>query len=488
MEQYLQFGILYMNYQESLRIKKMIINQNPWYQKLNNFENKIEFLSDLIFFGRLISVNDLVLEVVGLQQEIGSLCYIECFRKKKKILVTCEIIGFREKKTFLISFDYTYNFFPGARVFIKSQKKNFLENSQIFPFGRGLLGRILDSTGFPLDQLGTFKGEIFYKSFYHKNINPLKRTPITKIFDTGIQAINSLLTIGQGQRIGIFARPGVGKSLLLGMITRYSAVEIIIVALVGERNREVLDFVHNILNKESLKKSIIIVSTADSPPILRIKAVSYATSLAEFFRSLNKNVLLICDSLTRYAIAYREISLSLGAFPISRGYPVSIFSNIPSLIERTGNSMNKNGTITSFYTILTEGDEDNDPILDISKSILDGHIMLSNILSNAGHYPAIDIELSISRLMSSIVSSSHLKNAIFLKKLISCYNTHKDLITLGAYVPGKNFLLDQSVQMWPLIEKFLKQDFLFSVSYDTSLLHLENLLKNLYVKKEKINI
>ncbi|CUR53031.1 FliI/YscN family ATPase [Buchnera aphidicola] len=460
----------------------MIFQKNPWFYELDNFKNKIKFLPHFILSGYLISINDLVLEVVGLHHEIGSICYIECFKNFKRFLVTCEIIGFQEKKTFLIAFDCTYNFFPKARVFIKNNSQSFFENKQIFPFGNGLLGRVLDSTGIPIDTLGSFKGEVVYNTVYHKQINPLKRQPINKIFDTGIRAINSLLTIGRGQRIGIFARPGVGKSLLLGMITRHSSVDIIIIALIGERNREVLDFVRQVLDVTSLKKSIIIVSSADSPPILRVKAASYATSLAEFFRSLNKNVLLICDSLTRYAIAYREISLSLGSFPISRGYPASIFSKIPELIERTGNSENKLGTITSFYTILTEGDMDNDPILDISKSILDGHIFLSDKLANSGHYPAIDIETSISRLMSSIISPEHLKNSIFLKKLISCYNTNKDLVTLGAYTNGQNLLLDQAIKIWPFLEKFLQQDFLLNYSYRTSIIQLEKLLNKLKIR------
>ncbi|VFP80968.1 Flagellum-specific ATP synthase [Buchnera aphidicola (Cinara kochiana kochiana)] len=453
---------------------------NTWFNKINEFEKKISFFSHDISYGRVLSVNNLIIEATGVYLPIGNFCWVERIYKDVLSGIICKIIGFKEKIVFLVPMHNLDGIFPGAKVFSQySVTSNVIKYSR-FPFGYKLLGRVLDSFGHPLDNLGNIQSKKKSFNFFKSSINPLQRFPITDILDTGVRAINSLLTVGRGQRMGIFSQPGIGKSMLLGMISRYTDADIIVVSLVGERGREVKEFIDNVLGAHSLKKSVVIVSPADVSPILKIQSVQYATSIAEDFCKKNNHVLLIVDSLTRYAMAYREMSNAMHEIPVLKGYPASIFSNIPYLIERTGN-INDNGlgSITAFYTVLTEGDEYNDPILDIAKSVLDGHIILSNVLSEAGHYPAIDIEKSISRSMHSIVDRNHYKNSIYLKKLISCYYRHHDLINLGVYSAGTNKLLDNSIKIWPILEKFLQQKFLECCTYTQSISELIKLLQNI---------
>lgn len=454
------------------------MKKNKWYEKFHIFEKKINFISNFVNIGYIISANNFLIEATGINLPVGKFCYVENCNDGGAPTIVCKIIGFCEKKVFLMPLHSMRGIFPGAKVYSYS----LLNNTEILfsklPFSYALLGRVVDSFGVPLDGLNRIKTNNYY-DIYSKIINPLTRAPITEVFDTGICSINSLLTMGRGQRIGIFARAGVGKSMLLGMIARHSQVDIIIIALVGERGREVKEFIDNILGSDGLKKSVIIVSTAGTSPLFKIQAAQYATSIAEYFCKKEHNVLLIVDSLTRYAMAYREISLSINEIPIAKGYPASIFSNIPELIERTGNISQNSGSITAIYTVLTEGDDFNDPVLDIAKSILDGHIFLSNELADAGHYPAIDVAKSISRVMSSIINFKHRKNSLYIKSLMSCYLAHKDLISLGAYISGTNKLLDIAIKIWPKLTKFLKQDFLEYCSYKYSLKKLKMLLKNI---------
>lgn len=456
----------------------MTFKKNKWCERINVFKKKISIISNFIPIGYIVSINNFLVEASGITLPIGKFCFIENNNQNKAPTIICKIIGFSKQHSFLMPLYSLNGIFPGAKVFSYSFLSGTVLTSDRLPFSYKLLGRVLDSFGCPLDGLHNIHTDD-YRDLSAKIINPLNRAPIKEIFDTGICAINSLLTIGLGQRIGIFARAGVGKSMLLGMIARHSHVDIIVIVLVGERGREVKEFIDNILGPESLKKSVVIVSPAGTSPLFRVQALQYATSIAEYFCKKNNNVLLIADSLTRYAMAYREISLSINEIPIAKGYPASIFSKIPELIERTGNLSKNSGSITSIYTILTEGDESNDPVLDISKSILDGHIVLSNDLADTGHYPAIDISKSISRVMSSIIDSRHRKSAIYIKKLISCYIAHQDLITLGAYVVGTNNLLDIAIKIWPKLTKFLQQDFLEYYSYQYSIEKLEKLLNNI---------
>ncbi|QCI25309.1 FliI/YscN family ATPase [Buchnera aphidicola (Sitobion avenae)] len=425
-------------------------------KNFSSFENRIEKLSDIINYGRLVSINGLVLEVSGLKAPIGSECFIERIVDGKNANINAEVIGFSRDKTLLLSFEEIYGVFPGARVF---SKLNSYVNcvTKKMPLGLELLGRVLDGQGKPLDQLPKINYKNHAKIKIYKD-NPLNRTPITEVLDTGIRAINGLLTIGRGQKIGIFSTSGIGKSILLGMMARYTKADVIIIALIGERGREVKDFIENILGVEGLSKSVVIAAPADKSPLLKIQAASYAINIAEYFYNSNKHVLLIMDSLTRYAMAQREIALSLGELPISKGYPASIFSKIPNLIERTGIFNKDKGSITSFYTVLTEGEDEQDPVSHLARSILDGHIVLSRYYADLGHYPAIDIESSISRVMPDIISSKQYKQAFYFKKLVASYQRNKDLINIGAYVKGTDSVLDHAIKIWPKLEKFLQQE------------------------------
>ncbi|QIQ41690.1 MAG: FliI/YscN family ATPase [Buchnera aphidicola (Microlophium carnosum)] len=425
-------------------------------KKFSSFENRIEKLSDIINYGRLISINGLVLEVMGLKMPIGSECFIERIIDGQNVNIHAEVIGFSGEKTLLLSYEDINGVFPGARVFLKlgSYVDRIIKK---MPLCVELLGRVLDGRGRPLDQLP----KIDYKHYTvikNDSINPLHRTPITEVLDTGIRAINGLLTVGRGQKIGIFSSSGIGKSVLLGMMARYTQADVIIIALIGERGREVKDFIENILGVEGLSRSVVIAAPADVSPLLKIQAASYATNIAEYFYKRNKHVLLIMDSLTRYAMAQREISLSLGEFPISKGYPSSIFSKIPMLVERTGIANKSKASITSFYTVLTEGEDEQDPISHLARSILDGHIILSRHYSDLGHYPAIDIESSISRVMPSIINTKQYNQALYFKKLVASYQRNRDLINIGAYVNGTDLILDHAIKIWPKLKKFLQQE------------------------------
>ncbi|CAL4318573.1 Flagellum-specific ATP synthase [Buchnera aphidicola (Eriosoma lanigerum)] len=448
-----------------------------WLKKINLLENSLKNrIPKLICSGRLIGLNGLICEVQGLFLSIGSICIIEKKLFKKKIHKKCEVIGFKNNVMFITPLDgIVEGLCCGDRVFYNyslNQDKDIVKNK--VPLGFNLLGRVLDSQGVPLDNLESFHPEC-YDTLYTPIINPLSRKSITKILDLGIRSINSLLTIGLGQRIGLFSSSGLGKSVLLGMITKYSSVDIIVIGLIGERGREVKDFINNILGKDGLSRSVIIAAPADVSSLSRIQGTLYATRIAEYFREQNKNVLLIIDSLTRYAMSLREVSLSLGELPVVKGYPSSVFSKLPMLIERTGNTNVCSGSISAIYTILTEKDEENDPVSDIAKSILDGHIILSKVLAESGKYPAIDVSASISRVMNSLISMKHCNFSMFIKQLISVYQKNEDLINMGAYIAGNNILLDQAIKYKPQLDNFLKQDVSERIDYHTSYLELENL-------------
>ncbi|WP_422667535.1 FliI/YscN family ATPase [Buchnera aphidicola] len=455
----------------------MNIRINQWLNQLSSLEKKISVLPNIIYYGRLTGIHGLVLEAEGLKIPIGAKCIIERRIDDKYSNIIAQVISFKKDKISLLSFDDTNGIFPGARVF-PINNISLYDNDiiQKLPLGYQLLGRILDSTGKPLDNLSQLNYDHFtYLGDTGNVINPLKRKPIIDILDTGIRAINSLLTIGRGQRIGIFASSGVGKSVLLGMMAKYTQADIIVIGLIGERGREVKEFIENILGKDGLLRSVIIAAPADVSPILQVQGASYATSIAEYFRKQNKHVLLIMDSLTRYAIAQREIALSMGELPVSKGYPSSVFSKIPHLIERSGNNESE-GSITAFYTILTEDVDESDPVSYFARAILDGHIILSRYYADLGHYPAIDIELSISRVMQSIISKKQYSYICNFKKLLGSYQRNRDLVSIGAYVHGTDLTLDHAIKIWPSIEKFLQQKILEKSDYFHSCQELENLL------------
>lgn len=425
--------------------------------KLSSFENRVKNLPGIINYGRLVSVDGLALEAIGLKKvPIGAQCFIERIIDGKNININAEVVGFSEGKTLLLSFEEIRGVFLGARVFFKLDSNMNHVTKQI-PLCMKLLGRVLDGNGAPLDGLPRLDVK-YYTTLQEYNVNPLNRKSISEVLDTGIRSINALLTIGKGQRIGIFSTPGLGKSILLEMIAKYTKADAIVIALIGERSREVKRFIKNVMNVKGLSRSVVIAAPANVSPLLRTQAASYATSIAEYFCKKNKNVLLIMDSLTRYAMAEREISLSLKELPVSKGYPSSIFSKIPNLLERTGNINKNKGSITAFYTILMEDEDQQDPVSYLAHSILDGHIILSRYYADLGHYPAIDIESSISRVMPDIINSEQYHYASYFKKLISSYQRNRDLINVGAYIHGNDLILDHAIKLWPKLEKFLRQE------------------------------
>jgi flagellum-specific ATP synthase len=337
------------------------------------------------------------------------------------------------------------------------------------------LGRVLDGAGNALDDKGPLRTTA-QVSLTGTPINPLTRKPIREPLDVGVRAINAILAVGRGQRMGLFAGTGVGKSILLGMMTKFTNADIVVVALVGERGREVNEFVLKILGEEGLKRAVIIASPADCPPLMRVHGALLATSIAEYFRDQGKDVLLLMDSLTRFAQAHREIALAIDEPPATKGYPPSVFAKLPHLVERAGNADEGGGSITAFYTVLAEGDDNNDPIADAARGVLDGHIVLSRALAESGHFPAIDIEASVSRVMPDIAGANHLKLARDLRRLYSLYQQNKDLISVGAYQPGSDPRIDKAIERHPAIVEFLQQDMEESVGIAQSLHELELLL------------
>ncbi|CFM47460.1 flagellum-specific ATP synthase FliI [Bordetella pertussis] len=348
------------------------------------------------------------------------------------------------------------------------------------PVGNAMLGRVVDGAGRPLDGLGPLAGAE-QAPLTALPINPLSRAPIDSVLDVGVRAINGLLTVGRGQRMGLFAGSGVGKSVLLGMMARYTRADIIVVGLIGERGREVKEFIEHNLGPEGLARSVVVAAPADVSPLLRLQGASYATRLAEHFRDQGLDVLLIMDSLTRFAMAQREIALAIGEPPATKGYPPSVFAKLPALVERTGMGApgpnGKAGSITAFYTVLAEGDDQQDPIADSARAILDGHVVLSRHLAEAGHYPAIDIEASISRAMTSLITTEQFQQVRRFKQILSRYQRNRDLISVGAYVAGADPQLDDAIARYPRLEAYLQQNIGDSVDYGTAIDQLQRSLE-----------
>ena len=403
--------------------------------------------------GRLTRVVGLTMEAVGLQVSIGCECDVLTQDGRR---LEAEVVGFSDEKVFLMPIKTILGVQLGARVIPKKNHRNLVINNK-------LLGRILDGLGQPLDSLGEISGD----ETTHKSplINPLDRAPITEPLDVGIRAINSLLTVGKGQRLGLFAGSGVGKSVLLGMMTRFTTADIVIVGLIGERGREVQEFIQHSLGEEGLKKAVVVASPADDSPLMRLRASELASQIAEHFRDQGKNVLLLMDSLTRYAQAQREISLAIGEPPATKGYPPSVFAKIPQLVERAGNGKVGGGSITAFYTVLTEGDDLQDPVADSARAILDGHIVLSRKLAEQGVYPAIDVEMSISRVMTNIVEPEEIKFTQRFKQFLALYKKNRDLVSIGAYVRGNDAETDMALDYFPVLQQFIQQSINESVDY-----------------------
>ena len=436
-----------------------------WLKSLKTYTRRLSEVPELVVEGKLVRMVGLTLEAEGCIAAIGSICQIE---SKTGKVIGAEVVGFSGGSIFLMPTGNTAGLEPGCRVIPLG--KNSLAN-----VGFGLLGRVLDGTGKPLDDKGTLKTEKKI-SLNGKFINPLSRKPIRDSLDVGVRAINSILAIGRGQRMGLFAGTGVGKSVLLGMMTKYTSADIVIVGLIGERGREVNEFVLKILGEEGMKKAVVVASPADDSPLMRVHGAMLATSIAEFFREQGLDVLLLMDSLTRFAQAHREIALAINEPPATKGYPPSVFAKLPHLVERAGNADEGGGSITAFYTVLVEGDDTNDPIADAARGVLDGHIVLSRELAESGHFPAIDIEASISRVMPDIIDSRQLEMTRKLRRLYSLYQQNKDLISVGAYQNGSDPRIDEAIAKNAAILSFLQQDMGEAVDISRSLTELEILL------------
>jgi flagellum-specific ATP synthase len=449
---------------------------NAWRAHLDGLRARNAIARPMRACGRLTRAAGLVLEAVGLRLSVGAEVMIELPQGSSLPMAEAEVVGFAGDKLFLMPTTEVIGLLPGARVYPLESAPiaDPMAGAKRLPVGWELLGRVLDASGRPLDGLGPL-GTKMDAPLSAPTINPLNREPIHKVLDVGVRAINALLTVGRGQRMGLFAGSGVGKSVLLGTMARYTSAEVIVIGLIGERGREVKEFIEQILGEDGLARSVVIAAPADVSPLLRMQAAAYSTSLAEYFRDQGKHVLLLMDSLTRYAMAQREIALAVGEPPATKGYPPSVFAKLPALVERTGNGPAGGGSITAFYTVLTEGDDQQDPIADSARAILDGHIVLSRSLAEAGHYPAIDIEASISRAMTALIDEPHLEKTRLFKQMLSRYQRNRDLINVGAYSSGRDQLLDRAIALYPRIEAFLQQGFRECAEFQASLQRLDAL-------------
>jgi len=436
-----------------------------WLRRLQPYTARLVDTPELIVEGKLSRMVGLTLEAEGCRAAIGSHCRVETKTGKA---IAAEVVGFAGERLFLMPTGDPYGLEPGCRVIP-------LGKQSLAKVGYNLLGRVIDGSGSALDNKGPLITEAKV-SLSGTPINPLNRKPIRDSLDVGIRAINAIMSIGRGQRMGLFAGTGVGKSVLLGMMTKYTSADVVVVGLIGERGREVNEFVQKILGEEGLKRAVVVATPADHPPLMRVHGAMLATSIAEYFRSQGLDVLLLMDSLTRYAQAHREIALAINEPPATKGYPPSVFAKLPSLVERAGNADEEGGTITAFYTVLTEGDDHNDPIADSARGVLDGHIVLSRSLAEAGHFPAIDIEASVSRVMPDIVDGLHMQLVRDLRRLYSLYRQNQDLISVGAYQPGSDPRIDKAIAINPAILEFLQQDMNEAVDISRSLSELERVL------------
>lgn len=416
-----------------------------WAAKLDPYLQRAAQPRKMVVAGTLTRMVGLTLEATGCQAVIGGRCLIESAQGHS---IEAEVVGFHGERLYLMPIGELHGLGPGAKV-------TPVHNVCDVPVGDSLLGRVIDGSGNPLDDKGPLH-EYKRVPLSGRPINPLARTPISEPLDVGVGSINALLSVGRGQRMGLFAGSGVGKSILLGMMTRFTDADVIVVGLIGERGREVKEFVQKILGDEGLSRSVVVATPADTSPLMRLHGAMLATSVAEYFRDQGKQVLLLMDSLTRYAQAQREVALAIGEPPATKGYPPSVFARLPQLVERAGTG-DRGGSITAFYTVLTEGDDQNDPIADAARAILDGHVVLSRELAEAGHYPAIDIEASISRVMVDIVAPEHEQAARRFRQLYSTYRQNRDLVNVGAYQQGSDPRVDEAINMQPQLSRFLQQ-------------------------------
>jgi flagellum-specific ATP synthase len=417
--------------------------------------------------GKVTEVNGMIIKGYLPGASVGSICEITPTGSERVFLA--EVVGFKDKNVLMMPLSDMRGVALGSKIVLARQIATVKAGDE-------LLGRIVDGLGRPLDQLGELEN---FKEvpMYSEVRNPLSRRPIRDPLDLGVRALNGTLTVGQGQRIAIMAGSGVGKSVLLGMMARYTDADVNVIALIGERGREVREFIENDLGPEGMKKSVVVCVTSDQSPLLRMRGAFVATAIAEYFSAKGKNVLLMMDSVTRFAMAQREIGLSTGEPPSSKGYTPSVFSTLPKLLERAG-SFEGEGSITGFYTTLVEGDDMNDPIGDAVRSIVDGHIVLSRALAHKGHYPAIDVLQSASRVMRSVVSPDHIKMAQKIREILATYKEAEDLINIGAYKAGSNPRIDKAVKYIDAVNAFLKQQVDDPTTFNQGLRMMQGLLVN----------
>ena len=448
-----------------------------WQTFLTDATRRVHTGTTLEVRGTLTRLTGLVLEATGIRVPVGSQCWV---RMKAQAPVLAEVVGFSNDRAFLMPAGDVHGLSSGASVepapaYVaiprlgerRQAQREFGQGVLRLPLGDGLLGRVVDAHGAPMDYKGPIL-DVAAVPMDRKPINAMDRAPVRETLDTGIRAINALLTVGRGQRIGLFAGSGVGKSVLLGMMARYTKADVIVVGLIGERGREVKEFIEDILGEEGRARAVVVAAPADAPPLLRMQGAAYATAVAESFRDKGKHVLLLMDSLTRYAMAQREIALAIGEPPATKGYPPSCFAKLPQLVERSGNGLHGVGSITAFYTVLSEGDDQQDPIADAARAILDGHIVLSRALAESGHFPAIDIEQSASRVMQNVVPKAHFDLARHFKAVYSRYEKGHDLVQIGAYVSGSDRALDEAIALHDPMQQFLQQDMFECATLDDS--------------------
>jgi flagellum-specific ATP synthase len=439
--------------------------QQRWVRALQCGGQRLAQLPPPPVAGRLTRMVGLTLEASGCQAAVGDRCEIVT---ADGMHVDAEVVGFAGESLYLMPTGDIHGLKPGARVLPRS-------GTGTVGVGPELLGRVVDGACEPLDGRGPIAVAARVR-LSGMPINPLARRRIAEPLDVGVRAINGLLTVGRGQRIGLFSGSGVGKSVLLGMMARYTRADVIVVGLIGERGREVKEFIETILGRAGLERAVVVATPADHPPLMRLHGAWLATAIAEYFRDQGASVLLIMDSLTRFAQAQREIGLAIGEAPATKGYPPSVFARLPQLVERAGNGVGTSGSITAFYTVLAEGDDQNDPIADAARAILDGHIVLSRRIADGGRYPAIDVEASVSRVMHDIAAAEHGELARRLRQLSALYEHNRDLITIGAYQRGSDPRVDEAIAHWPQIEAYLRQDMRESVTLADSIAQLRQVL------------
>lgn len=432
--------------------------------KWDKYQEALQSCQPIKMEGKIVKVAGIVAQANGPGMSIGSLC---CIKSRSGQDMQAEVIGFNDKKVIVMPFGEMRGIEPGSRIVD-------INKSPAIKVGEAYLSRVVDGLGHPIDGKGTIQAKADYP-IYGNVINPLKREIINEVIDVGVCSINAMHTLGKGQRIAIMSGSGVGKSVLMGMIARHTVADVIVIALIGERGREVREFIERNLGEKGLKKSVVVAATSDSPALARIRGAHLATTIAEYFRDKGLDVILIMDSITRFAMSLREVGLAAGEPPSAKGYTPSVFIQIPKLLERAGN-IEKKGSITGVYTVLVEGDDMNEPIADSVRSVVDGHIVLSRDLAHKGHYPAVDVLSSISRVMHDMVESDHMDMARKLVKVLATYREAEDLINIGAYVDGTDPQIDYAKKKIHKINSFLQQDINQSITFKESIVRLKEVL------------